>query len=419
MKRIKYILFVLIVSIIFLVSLNTSLASENYIDEVGILSEETKQKLNNQNLPDGAKIKVVVKKDVDKLGQYSQEYLRNNKIGAHRNGLLILVSIHPDGRGDLLVRSERQLGKVLEDEIIRSIIKDNSLQYFLNGETDKGISKTFDTFNEYINSPETQEEIVNSKKWFKNLLIKWKKSAEDNPEVSIYSFIFICFLFFMVVIYPILCIKQKIIDSKVKYMTYKDFITGKERNSYDNLYIARLKELTKDKNSTEIKADMNRIVVYKDIFKKVYIDKVHKEVLNSPLVDSLENAENITTDEDRKIYADAISYKLKKMSQNELSSYMNMKKYSMSFLINGEYARRLKVILSKMNTEELISYRGTYSDEYLDRESIKNIVDGIIENRMREMTNAEIERLKSKIDSLEWSDSLHSAMWLNEYIKNN
>lgn len=238
-----------------------------------------------------------------------------------------------------------------------------------------------------------------------------------NPFLALPIFVVVCFVLLSIV-EAILKANHK---KEVRQMTYQDFLKSNiERKLEDNeVYSDRLYELTRNKNLEEIKEDISKSSLYKDIFEEVYGCRIYDEVEKTPLDDILTKLRTITSYNDREIYTDAISNKIENLSKDELAHYMSKREIEAYHLFEVEYAQRLKEKLLAKSTDELIAYRETYKDIYLSDEVVKNIIDGIIEYKARKLEQKKVEELESKIDDLELYNLINMSNSLNNRINNN
>lgn len=109
--------------------------NENYyLDELGVLSEESKEKINNQNLPNGAQIFVLTVDNIDEdPSSYSVRVYEKYKLGNKErdNGLLILLARTSKGKYHLRVVTGTGLQAIFPHKSVRRIM-DNHMMGKIN-----------------------------------------------------------------------------------------------------------------------------------------------------------------------------------------------------------------------------------------------------------------------------------------------
>ena len=156
MKKFKHLL---LFTLMFFLSYTISLAKEipdhdsnYYIDELNVLSEDTKQLINEQSFEGGEQIFVLTVDNMDEdLQDYAVRAFEKYKLGAKGkdNGLLMLLARTSQGKHHVWVTTGYGLEDILPDGKVGRIIDDYMMDYFRNGDLDGGIKSGFKRF-EYI-----------------------------------------------------------------------------------------------------------------------------------------------------------------------------------------------------------------------------------------------------------------------------
>lgn len=162
-KIIKNKIFVLFI-MFFLISPKISFAKEipqmengiYYVDELDVLSDETKDLINKENkkATNGAEVFVVTVNNLDEdIVDYTHKVFSEYKIGDKKknNGLLILIAELPDKSHKIQVVKGYGLEEILPYERVERIINNVMMKDLANQNIDVGVRKGFIEFFNIIN----------------------------------------------------------------------------------------------------------------------------------------------------------------------------------------------------------------------------------------------------------------------------
>lgn len=137
--------------------------NENYyIDELNILSNNTKDLINttNNNFTNGQQFFVLTIKDLDEDPvEYGVKAFNTYKLGDKNknNGLLMLLAENKDGSHRIQIITGYGLEEILPDGKIGRIIDNVMMKDFKNDKLDEGIRKGFIVFSDILNNGSKSE----------------------------------------------------------------------------------------------------------------------------------------------------------------------------------------------------------------------------------------------------------------------
>lgn len=281
-----------------LVSFNSSYANNEipdydrnyYIDELNILSNKTKERINyvNNNFDDGTEVFVLTKNNLtDDPQDYAVRAFKAYNLGSkeNQNGLLILLAKTPEGKHEIRVITGYGLEPILPDGKVGRIIDEYMMPYFLNNDLDNGI---LNGFNALINV------IEENKIYTENPSEEYTDSGRGFFKASIFFSLCIFLLGTLLVLIEKHKYKKYIkIKKEIENMTYNEVLNNYSKNNteeIDDLYKNRLNYLAIDKSIDEIKIDKDKFNNNRKIFntyeeilldkQKQYISSLSEEELN-------------------------------------------------------------------------------------------------------------------------------------------
>ena len=164
--------------------------NENYyIDELNILSDNTKKLINktNNTFTDGQQFFVLTVKDLDKDPvEYGVRAFNIYKLGSKdkNNGLLMLLAENKDGSHRIQVITGYGLEEILPDGKVGRIIDNIMLKDFKNNKLDIGVRKGFIAFSDILNNG-------SKSKYNKYGKMSFKEKSLIMIIVSLFTFAFI------------------------------------------------------------------------------------------------------------------------------------------------------------------------------------------------------------------------------------
>lgn len=397
-SKIKYLLFILLMFL----PINTSYAKEvpehdsNYfIDELGVLSEGSKGKINEQKLPEGAQIFILTVDNMDEDPfDYGMKAFKKYQLGDKEkdNGLLILLARTSEGKHHIRVITGYGLEGILPDGKVGRIIDNYMMDDFSKGDLNTGLIKGFAVFASTITKAyEEERQPVN---FVENKEVIQESDGTAFP-VSLKAFGAMMGIFFVLPLlaHGIYLLFKKIKDvstiRKINDMTYEDFISYNKINSDDyKLLSRRFDEISSNKNTQTLKQDMLRAHTLTALFENKYTNKKRLEVENEDieeLITKSQNADNI----DYYIYKNLIEEEITNISSEKLSYLMLISISSEIYnIIKEEYITRKKKELSKLSINDLAIH--SYKDDYLNDKEMKNMIDNLIIRKIEDMEDEDL-----------------------------
>ena len=383
-SKIKYLLFILLMFLPISISHAKEVPEHNsnyFVDELGVLSEDTKNLINNQNFKDGEQIFVLT---VDKMDEdpfdYGMKAFKKYQLGDKEkdNGLLILLARTSEGKHHIRVITGYGLEDILPDGKIGRTIGNYMMDYFRDGDLDAGINSGFRAFEDIIKT--------------RRLPVEENISQGSNTVKNIFSaFLYLCFFLFLYA-------RRKKKIKQIKEMTYQDFLKSDSNfnSSYDGEYFRRLKELSLKKDSHTIKRDMKNAITYKSFFNSVYQEKKLNELLQLKLNQLMRDSNN-SDEMDDTIYKDAISEKVKDISYDVLKDCMvRFSGFHTFYILEREYTIRKRKELSKLPLKELDRIRLYKEDEFLRKDIFKELVNEVIDSKLKDLEERELDEEEEK-----------------------
>lgn len=172
-------------------------------------------------------------------------------------------------------------------------------------------------------------------------------------------------------------------------MRYNDFLdnwTFKPSRYY--LYTRRLKKLSQNKTTSEIKDDIDNAWTFREAFIKVYLLRRKKEleVLNT---EKLLN-ENYDHLYEKEMYEDVISLRLSELDIRELIDLINTDSCGFyGSFVYDEYEKRFIDDLSLKSIDKLIYMFYNYKDDVLEKSKVEDIICKVIDKKARNLSNYE------------------------------
>lgn len=370
-----------------------------YLDELNVLSEETKTEINNQELPDGAQIFVLTVNDLDEDPfDFAMKAFKKYQIGDKDkdNGLLIMLARTETGKHHIRVITGYGLEEKLPDGKVGRIIDNYMMPQFQNDDLDKGINHGFKVFTNEIKAPLKREKIVeptDNKQAYLNYLANIQKTQEEKVQEIVENLclkILRVLLFFIAPIALIGNIREK---RKINKMTYDDFLKGAKR--YDSSsYYERFQELVKDKDLETIKRDMAKATAFRDLFKDEYEERKINLYEKQALKELISKATQIEY-EDYPIYEKVVRKKLKEINIEALKHYLSIiTTYNPLYeILKDEYIIRKRNELSDLSFDDLIEKRYNRNDKYLYKGEIDEIVKQIVKSKIRGVSDNTLDNI--------------------------
>lgn len=158
-----------------------------YEDNLNVLSNETKDKINeaNNNLEDNGEIFVLTVNNLEyDVKEYADKAFEKCGLESSFNKKDVLILLAKTSKGEQYLRiiTSKGLEEILSDNKVNRIIDDKMMPSFENNKVDEGISNGFNEIYKIIEKSEKKE----------------KEKADDNINLYLSSiFPFMFFMFFM------------------------------------------------------------------------------------------------------------------------------------------------------------------------------------------------------------------------------
>ncbi len=127
---------------------------ENYfIDELNVLSDESKEIINSQDLPHGSQIFVLTVDNMDyDPFDYGMKAFEKYKLGdeMRNNGILILLARTSEGLHHIRIIAGYGIEDILPDGKVGRIIDNYMMDDFRDGNLDQGLIKGFNEFSDVL-----------------------------------------------------------------------------------------------------------------------------------------------------------------------------------------------------------------------------------------------------------------------------
>lgn len=362
-----------------------------YIDNLNILSEETKNKINKQNneFKNGEQIFILTVNNMDDDPQdYAVEAFNKYKLGNKKenNGLLILLARTSEGKHHIRIITGYGIEGILPDGKVGRIIDDNMMPYFIEGNLDKGISNGFDEICKVI-----KENIVSTSSQNNESNNNQYKASFDNENAENLDVLIVIVAFFIsFIVLGILSLLEKIKKVRIAKMNYQDFIKGpyKYPQKY-NYYYDRLKKLTKNKDFDTLNKDKEKSKNFKKIFEDICCERISKQISHKNIDELLEM--EIKYDYEKKLYLDAVNSLTTEITDSKLEKYLNDSQSLYKQIFINEYIKRLKSKIKDEPIDELIKIKNNYDDSYLSKKTTQNLVLDILTMKAENMSDNELE----------------------------
>lgn len=382
-----------------------------YLDELNVLSEETKEEINKQNFSDGSQIFVLTVKDLDEDPfDFSMKAFKKYQLGdkEKNNGLLIMLAETKTGKHHIQVITGYGLEEILPDGKVGRIIDEYMMPEFLKDNLDKGINQGFKAFTRIIeqmeSAPETTEEEI------KPVPEPIEESSEEEPvyleetpepieEESVYSeetmspteSLLLSYLLVLFVVPIGVLISMFHNEAKIKRMTYEDFLKKTRRNGD---YKDRFQEVVKNKEIEVLKKDMRKATTFKDLFENEY-KRRKKLVYKTEKVETLIKESKEINRVDFPAYQEVVAEKIKRINTDELKAYLlAMRIYNPIYkTLKEEYIRRKRKEISTLSLDELARRQFVMRDNFLNERDIDEIIKEEIEIKVEKMEDDELEKI--------------------------
>lgn len=342
-KMIKNKIFVLFM-MFFLIFPSVSFAKEipkmqegiYYIDELNVLSNETKEIINEENkkATNGAEVFVVTVNNLDEdIVDYTHKVFSEYKIGDKKknNGLLILIAEMPDKSHKIQVMTGYGLEELLPDGKVGRIIDNVMMKDLSNQNIDAGIRKGFIAFFDIINKGDKSP--------------YYKQGFELAPIIVI--FILVGTMLFLAITFALEKYREhkaKKYKEKIKYYDEKDL-----RLEYSKIKKNYLKDVVLDLLKNNL---LNKNIPLNQIIKKYQdeeisgLDKTYSEMIKK-------NEEVLNEVSIRKYLK---KFKNKDIEDALLCKLVDCKKDELSLLNDFE-------LIEKHNIGKDLIYRAMYEKE--------------------------------------------------------
>lgn len=377
--------------------------SNYYIDELNVLSEETKTEINNQELPDCAQIFVLTINDLDEDPfDFAMKAFKKYQIGDKDkdNGLLIMLARTETGKHHIRVITGYGLEEKLPDGKVGRIIDNYMMPQFQNDDLDKGINHGFKVFTNEIKAPLKREKIVeptDNKQAHLNYQANIQKTQEEKVQEIVENLCLKILAVLLFFIAPITLIGNLLLsireERKINKMTYDDFLKRAKR--YDSSsYYERFQELVKDKDLETIKRDMAKATTFRDLFKDEYEERKINLYEKQALKELISKATQIEY-EDYPIYEKVVRKKLKEINTESIKYYLsNTTIYNPLYeILKDEYVIRKRNELSDLSFDDLINKRYNRNDKYLYKEEIDEIAKQTVKSKIRGVSDNTLDNV--------------------------
>lgn len=354
-----------------------------YLDELNVLSEETKTEINNQNLPDGAQIFVLTVKDLDEDPfDFSMKAFKKYQLGdkEKNNGLLIMLAETKTGKHHIQVITGYGLEEILPDGKVGRLIDEYIMPEFKKDNLDEGISQGFKAFSEIVEQTNSVSETT----------------EEENPiyseeRMSPTESLLLSYLVVLIVVPAGAFISTSYNKAKINRMTYEDFLKKTRR---DGDYKDRFQEVSKNKELETLKKDMKKATTFKDLFKEEYRRRkksVYRKENTKTLIDKSREIDRV----DFPAYQEVVTEKIKKINTDELNTYLlAMTNYRPIYkILKEEYIRRKRKEISTLSLDELARKQFVMRDKFLNERDIDEIIKEEIEIKVEKMEDDELEKI--------------------------
>jgi hypothetical protein len=414
---------------IMLMPFNISLAREipnhnsnYYVDEMNVLSEETKNLINNQEIRNGGQVFVLT---VDNLEEdpydFAVKAFKEYRLGDKDldNGLLISLSRNPSGKRSIRVITGYGVEGILPDGKIGRIIDNYMMPYFREDDLDTGIAEGFKVFVDEINKEEfileddKEEKVVygiNSDESY--------DSYDELPFTS--SSLFLKFLFTLVggalgiafIGENIEKFKQRKKEEekkRIKNLSYDEIIDLYKNNTPDEyfyLYEDRMHYLLKNKTLDELREEekvFDRLGYFKDVYEKT-IRKKEKERIFKLSDEDLKKEIAYAKSDLKPLYQSEIDDRARRyisaLSDTEIEREIFNSSSEYNRFARDEYIRRkyLKFdnfdIIDILKIRELINnskYDNITSNFHKIADELESLLNKKLYNRIKNLSDYEIE----------------------------
>lgn len=173
------------------------------------------------------------------------------------------------------------------------------------------------------------------------------------------------------------------------HMKYDDFLKDWGRKSYSKFFYTRkLKKLSQNKSTSEIKDDIDKATTFREIFIKVYLSRRKEELKSLSTEDLLK--ENYDHLYEKEMYEDVVEDRLNKLDINELINLFKKESFGCyKDVFCKVYEEKLETDLSTKDIDDLLYMFKNYEDEILTRSKIKEIICDILYTKARRLSKYE------------------------------
>lgn len=173
------------------------------------------------------------------------------------------------------------------------------------------------------------------------------------------------------------------------HMKYDDFLKDWGRKSYSKFFYTRkLKKLSQNKSTSEIKDDIDKASTFREIFIKVYLSRRKEELKSLSTEDLLK--ENYDHLYEKEMYEDVVEDRLNKLDINELINLFKKESFGCyKDVFCKVYEEKLEINLSTKDIDDLLYMFKNYENEILTRSKIKEIICDILYTKARRLSKYE------------------------------
>lgn len=170
------------------------------------------------------------------------------------------------------------------------------------------------------------------------------------------------------------------------HMKYEDFLKDWGDRGYSNFFYKRkLKRLSKNKSTSEIKNDIDKATTFRELFIKLYLSRRKKELKVLSTEDLLKEDYDHLYEEE--MYKRVVRYRLHDLERDELIDLF--KRESFDFykdIFYKVYEEKLEDDLYMENVNDLVYMFDNYTDEILTRSRAKDIVCKVLYTKARRLS---------------------------------